>query len=61
MSSISSTSVAKSIDSSKYIYYKEILEKLVCGQGIVYSGIELADGSITNSMPLQISISSMNL
>ena len=61
MSSVSSTGVAKSIDSSKYIYYKEVLEKLVRGQGIVYSGVELADGSITNDMPLQISISPANL
>ncbi|MBP3761012.1 MAG: hypothetical protein J6I55_06030 [Ruminococcus sp.] len=46
---------------SKYIYYKEVLEKLVRGQGIVYSGVELADGSITNDMPLKISISPANL
>ena len=56
MSSISSTGVAKSIDNARYGYYKEILEKLVQGQGIIYSGVELADGSITNDIPLQIEI-----
>ena len=61
MSSASSTGVAKSIDNAKYGYYKEILEKLIRGQGIIYSGVELADGSITNDMPLQVEISSSDI
>ena len=61
LSRASSTGVAKTIDNKKYEYYKDALEKMTKGQGIVYSGVELADGSITNSMPLQISISPMNL
>lgn len=61
LSRASSTGVAKTIDNKRYEYYKDALEKMTKGQGIVYSGVELADGSITNSMPLQISISPTNL
>ena len=59
LSRASSTGVAKTIDNKRYEYYKDVLDKMTKGQGIVYSGVELADGSITNSMPLQISISPM--
>ncbi len=61
MNSFSSTGVAKSISASKYTYYKEVLEKMVKGQALVLSGIECADSSITNDMPLQIKISPMNM
>ena len=57
LSRASSTGVAKTIDNKRYEYYKDVLDKMTKGQGIVYSGVELADGSITNNMPLQISIS----
>lgn len=56
MSNASSTGVAKSISISKYAYYKEVLEKMTVGQAIVYSGVECADNTITNDMPLQIKI-----
>ena len=61
MSRASSTAVAKSIDGSRYEFYKNVLENLTRGQGIIYSGVEIADGSIVNDMPLQIEISSLNL
>ena len=61
MNNFSSTGVAKSISISRYEYYKEVLEKMVKGQALVLSGIECADGSITNDIPLQIKISPMNM
>ena len=61
LSRASSTGIAKTIDNKRYEYYKDVLDKMTKGQGIVYSGVELADGSITNNMPLQISISPMKL
>lgn len=57
LNSYSSTGVSKSIFIKKYEYYKNVLEKMVRGQALVYSGIECADGRITNDMPLKISIS----
>ncbi len=60
MNSATSTQVAKSINNSNYVYYKGVLEKLTCGQGVIYSGVELDDGSITNDMPLQIEFVSLN-
>lgn len=60
MNSSSSTAVAKSISVSRYTYYKEVLEKMTTGQAMVYSGVECANGSITNDMPLQIKISPTN-
>ncbi len=60
MNSSSSTAVAKSISVSRYSYYKEVLEKMTVGQAIMYSGVESSDNSITNDMPLQIKISSLN-
>lgn len=57
MNSSSSTGVAKSISVSGYSYYKEVLEKMTIGQAIVYSGVERADNSITNDIPLKIKIS----
>lgn len=57
LNSYSSTGVSKSIFIKKYEYYKNVLEKMIRGQALVYSGIECADGSITNDMPLKISIS----
>lgn len=56
MNSSSSTGVAKSISVSGYSYYKEVLEKMTVGQALVYSGVECADNSITNDVPLQIKI-----
>ncbi|MCM1474267.1 MAG: DUF87 domain-containing protein, partial [Muribaculaceae bacterium] len=60
MNSSSSTAVAKSISVSRYSYYKEVLEKMTVGQAIMYSGVECSDNNITNDMPLQIKISSLN-
>lgn len=57
LNSSSSTEVAKSISVKKYEYYKNVIGKMVRGQALVYSGIECADGRITNDMPLKISIS----
>ena len=56
LNSYSSTGVSNSILIKKYEYYKNALEKMIRGP-LVYSGIECADGSITNDIPLKISIS----
>lgn len=61
MNSSSSTGVAKSISVSRYEYYKEVLEKMVRGQALMISGVECADGSITNDKPLLIHFSPINI
>lgn len=43
LNSYSSTGVSKSIFIKKYEYYKNVLEKMIRGQALVYSGIECAD------------------
>lgn len=54
------TGVAKSISVSRYVHYKEMLEKLSVGQAVVYSGLEFNDNSIRNDCSVKIVISPLD-